>query len=493
MTTNQFPSLLGSKADFKRLYRLQVTELADYALFLIDPEGIVASWNVGVQAILQYTRGEFVGRPFADLFTPEDRRAGVHEQEMRTAAVRGRSADVRWHLRKDGSRVFIDGVLNAICEEDNQLVGFTKVMRDATARHDAEIALRDSEAFARSIVESSPDCVKVLDLEGRLQVMNQTGCRVMDIGDFKDWQDRAWVELWQGEDRAAARKAIEEARKGRQTIFEAASLSRKGNRMWWDVVVTPILDGQGRPARILSIARNITERKRAEEMMRRTHDDLAEFAHVVSHDLQAPLRSVRSYTQLLAKRYQGQLDETADTFISFILEGAKNMDELIRGLLHYAEFGGEEGEHQPVALSHIVDTVLIALKALIEETGARITCGDLPTVQGNPIQIQQVFQNLIGNALKYRSEAEPRIHIDCARKDGYWEVAISDNGVGIAPEHYDQVFLPLKRLHGSEIAGTGLGLALCKRIVERSGGRIWVRSAPGQGSTFRFTIPVKES
>ncbi len=354
---------LQSKVNIEQLYQFQVEELADYAMFLIDTDGVIASWNAGVRAVLQYEREDFIGRPLAELFTVEDRAAGMPEKEMATAAEQGRSSDVRWHLRKDGSRVFIDGVMNAVRDEDSQVVGLSKVMRDATKRHDAELALK------------------------------------------------------------------------------------------------------------------------------RSRDDLAEFAHVVSHDLQAPLRTMRSYAQLLSKRYQGKLDEDADIFLSFILEAARNMEELIHGLLQYAEFGEEE-ERQHLSLGNLLDAVLTALQAQIDETGAEIISGELPTLEINPRHVQQVFQNLIGNAIKYRSSAEPRIQIEASQNDREWVISVSDNGVGIAPEYYDRVFLPLKRLHGQEIPGTGLGLSVCKRIVERNGGRIWVESKPGRGSTFRFTIPI---
>jgi PAS domain S-box-containing protein len=310
-----------SETALERLYRLQVEELQDYALFLIDTDGVIANWNSGVGTILQYTRSEFVGKPFAELFVPEDRKAHAPENEMLTAARYGKSADVRWHVRKDGTRVFVDGTLYAV-RENNEVVGFTKIMRDATARHESEKALR------------------------------------------------------------------------------------------------------------------------------RSRDDLAEFAHVVAHDLQAPLRTMKSYAQLLAKRYRGQLDESADTFLAFMLEGANNMEALIAGLLNYSEFGGK-GAAVLVSLGEVVEGVVAALRIPKEECGAQITWGELPVVEVNPTHLRQLFP----------------------------------------PEYQQQIFLPLRRLHGHEIPGSGLGLAVCKRIVEIYEGRIWVHSIPGEGSTFYFTLP----
>ncbi len=492
MTPDPAISALAPNGDFGRLYQLQVEELADYALFLMDTGGKITSWNRGVRTVLQYEREEFLGKQIADLFTPEDRAAGAARAEMQTAFREGRSSDFRWHVRRDGSRVFVDGFLYSVLDEGGRVVGYSKVMRDATARHHGESALRASEAFARSIVESSPDSIKVLDLDGRLQSMNQAGCREMEIEDFDQCRGRIWLDFWEGEDRTAASRALQAARAGRQTSFEAFCASSKGTPKWWEVLVAPILDGEGKPARLLSISRDITQRKEAAKVMQRSHEDLAGFAHVVSHDLQAPLRTMRSYAQLLSKRYKGQLDASADTYISFMLEGAQNMEELICGLLHYAEFGEEE-ERERIALNDIVDRVVTTLKTPVDESGASITCGPLPELQVNPTQVQQVFQNLISNALKYRSAAEPRVHIAAEHEDRSWVISVKDNGVGIAPEHFERIFLPLKRLHGSEIAGTGLGLAVCKRIVEKNGGRIWVESRPGEGSTFYFTLAIVDS
>lgn len=487
-----FPSShVTGRADFERLYRLQVEELIQYALFLIDLDGTITSWNAGVEAILQYKRDEFVGLPLAHLFTPEDRAAGIPEQEIAKAAKEGRASDVRLHVRRDGSQVFVDGTLNAVRDDTGGLVGFSKVMQDATEKHNAEVALRDSEAFARSIVESSPDRIEVLTLEGKVQSMNQGARRYMEVDDTANYLGALWLTFWEGGTRTAAEQAVVEARAGRQSSFEGFCKTFKGKPKWWEVVVTPISDALGKPATLLCVSRDITDRRGAEQVLQRSHDDLAAFAHVVSHDLQAPLRTMKNYVQLLARRYQGQLDEEAHKFIGFILDGSENMEQLIQGLLRYAE-SGVDSDRQRVDLEHVIELVRMNLKTQIEESGAKIAHGELPCVNANPIQIQQLFQNLIGNAVKYRGQEEPRIYIHCDRINGSWLVSVSDNGVGIEREYYDRVFLPLKRLHGSEIAGTGLGLAVCKRIVEREGGRIWVESTPGRGSTFRFTLAAED-
>lgn len=491
MTKEQPIFPVGSNPDFERLYRLQVEELKTYALFLIDLNGVITSWNAGVEAILQYPREDFVGKYVAELFTPEDRAVKMPERELQKAAETGTASDVRWHVRKDGTRVFVDGVMTSVRDEGGRLIGYSKVMRDATAAHEAEQALRESDAFTRNLVEIVPICIKVLDLAGRTQMMNRASREELEIDDAAAYHDRLWIDLWEGEARTEAARVVETARSGKEATLEASRHTAKGTQHWLDATVMPIRDSAGKPFRLLVVTRDITDHRNAESLMKRSMDDLAEFAHVASHDLQAPLRTMRSYAQLLARRYQGKLDADADTFLTFMLDAAENMEQLIRGLLNYAEIAGEE-ERRRVAVSDAVQKATSGMKSLIEETAADIRVGDLPEVEGNPIQIQQVFQNLIGNALKYRGPAQPRIEIDSARDAAHWIFSVKDNGIGIAPEYHERIFQPLIRLHGTEIAGSGLGLAVCKRLVERNGGRIWLKSSPGVGSTFFFTIPIGE-
>lgn len=237
---------------------------------------------------------------------------------------------------------------------------------------------------------------------------------------------------------------------------------------------------------------HVAERERLVQELKRSNDELTQFAHVVSHDLQAPVRMVKLFSELLARRYRGQMDKTADEFISTIQESASSMETLIRTLLAYATVGQEPLRRRRVGLGSVVDAVVTTLQPTIEDLKAEISYGELPTVHGDRVLLQQLVQNLLENALKYAGENAPRVKIS-ARVDGrLWVVAVNDNGPGIAPEHQDAIFLPLKRLHGGEISGTGMGLAVCRRIAERHGGRIWVESRPGMGCTFCFTLPIRE-
>jgi len=246
------------------------------------------------------------------------------------------------------------------------------------------------------------------------------------------------------------------------------------------------------------LERRVAERtaelaERAEEL-KRSNVELQQFAYVASHDLQEPLRMVASFTQLLAKRYRDKLDDDARDFISYAVDGATRMQTLIRDLLAYSRVGTQGKPFAPTRCDEVLDRVLDSLKLAIEESGAVITRGPLPTVQADALQLGQLFQNLLTNAIKFRGEKPARVQISAERNGRAWKISVRDNGIGFSAEHGERIFVIFQRLHTkAEYPGTGIGLAICKKIVERHGGRIWVESSPGEGSTFSFTISAGES
>lgn len=251
---------------------------------------------------------------------------------------------------------------------------------------------------------------------------------------------------------------------------------------------------------------DVTEFKRAEETLARLNEDLRanaedlersngeleQFAYVASHDLQEPLRMVASYCQLLQRRYQDQLDEDANEFIGFAVDGANRMQRLINDLLAYSRVGTQGKPLEPTDCAEIVQQALMNLRVAIDESDARVTTDQLPTLPADATQLVQLFQNLIGNALKFRAEIAPEVHVGVRQVDGNWQFSVRDNGIGIDPQYAERIFMIFQRLHGAgEYAGTGIGLAVCKKIVERHGGQIWMESEPGQGTTFHFTLPTE--
>ena len=241
---------------------------------------------------------------------------------------------------------------------------------------------------------------------------------------------------------------------------------------------------------ILLAIEDATDRKRAEEALRTTNTELQHFAYALTHDLQEPLRMVVNFTELLRSEYAGKLGEDADKFISYSVEGAHRIEDLLKALLAYWEVAERDRDASAsIDCGAVLAKALLNLQAAIAESGAVVTYDPLPTVVAEEILLMQLFQNLISNSIKYRGEETPRIHVSAERATEVWLFAIRDNGIGIDPQDADRVFGLFKRLHGGEIPGTGIGLAICKKVVERQGGRIWVESEPGRGSTFKFTIP----
>ncbi|MFC2071827.1 ATP-binding protein [Chloroflexota bacterium] len=236
----------------------------------------------------------------------------------------------------------------------------------------------------------------------------------------------------------------------------------------------------------------ITERKQAEEALVRSNAELEQFAYIASHDLQEPLRMVTSYTQLLEKRYKDRLDADAHDFIGYAVDGATRMQRMINDLLTYSRVGTQGKDSLPTHCEDVLSQVAVNLKLAIEESGALVTHDPLPTVMADESQLVQLFQNLISNAIRYRNRESPRIHVSAEQKGDEWFFSVSDNGIGIESQYFDRIFQVFQRLHSGSHRGSGIGLAVCRKIIERHGGRIWVESEIGKGSTFYFTIPLKE-
>ncbi len=367
---------------------------------------------------------------------------------------------------------------------------------DITDRRLDQLELESSEARFRSIVSSTPSAMYLYQLheDGRLELTgaNPAADQIVGIAHsglvglsieeaFPALADTEIPDMY----RAVARGDI-----GSQTF----DIPYEDDRITGYFSVTVFRTELGTVAVDFI---DITDRKRAEEELLtrteelvRSNSELEKFAYIASHDLQEPLRMITSYTQLLARRYAGQLDAEADEYIEYAVDGAKRMQNLINELLVYSRVG-TMGEHFTTSdLEMVFDGVLKAVEVAVGESGATITHDPLPTVACDPTQIGQVLQNLMTNSLKFRGEEPPVVHVGAVRGEGRWTFSVRDNGMGIEPTYFDLIFVIFQRLESrAEYPGTGMGLAICKRIIERHGGEIWVESAPGEGSTFFFTLP----
>ena len=366
------------------------------------------------------------------------------------------------------------------------------------ARTQAERDLRQSEARFRSLTGLSSDWYWEQDEEFRLTFLSsrfveRTGIDPAPFIGRKRWEETA-PNLTESD---WARHKAQLERHEPFFDFEMERVGPDGNSVWLSITGEPVFEGREfRGYR--GVGTDITDRKRAQSVLRAAYDELArsnaelqQFAYVASHDLQEPLRMIGSYTQLLERRYGDKLDADAREFMDFIVDGAARMKQLIEDLLAYSRVGTRGKELRPIASQSALDRALINLRASIESSDAQITHDALPEVSADDTQLVQLFQNLLGNAIKFRKKDEPlRIHVGVQEADDDWRFSVSDNGIGIEAPYFERIFMVFQRLHTrDEYPGTGIGLAICKKVVDRHRGRIWVESAPGKGSTFFFTLP----
>lgn len=408
----------------------------------------------------------------------------------------------------------------------NQIAGAIVNSQLYAQRKQAEEALRQSEATNRALLNAIPDMMVRMDKDGvYLDVMPPQDFPMYISPDGivgKNIRDMLPEEV--------AERSMQQLgaalRTGETQVIEFQLPVMPGSDEMGDYEGRYVACGEDE---VLIIIRNISERKRAEAKLSmiaaelaRTNDelaienserihfeealrehaselersnaDLAQFAYIASHDLQEPLRMVSSYTQLLARRYKGKLDSDADEFIGFAVDGVTRMQGLINDLLEYSRVGTRASVSESTDSNQAFANATANLRAAIEESGATVTHDDLPTVEVDPFQLTQLFQNLIGNAIKFRRDFAPCVHVSAQREGSEWAFSVRDNGIGIDPEYTVRVFAIFQRLHTrEEYAGTGIGLAICKKIVERQGGRIWVDSEPGEGSIFTFTVSATRS
>jgi PAS domain S-box-containing protein len=611
--------------DCEETYGMLLDEIQDYAIFMLDPEGTVVSWNAGAERIKGYRGEQIIGHNFSCFFPPEDIKSGRPEEVLRMTAASGRHEYEGMRVRKDGSRFLASIIFTALRDPAGNLRGFSEISRDLSER-------KESGAKYRGLLEAAPDAMVVVNQSGEivllnLQVEKQFGYRrdelvgqkvkniipegfaerlladgtrtaadalaqqigmgieltgrrkdgsifpieimlsplesaegILVTAAVRDISVRKIAEKHLAQMESRYRGLLEAAPDAMVVVTQAGEIvllnvqaeKRFGyhrdeligqpvtniipegfaERLIADSLRSPAdalgqqigtgiellgrrKDGSNFPIEIMlsplegdkgivitAAIRDITIRKNAEanllqkmEELNRSNEELGQFAYIASHDLQEPLRMVASYTQLLSSRYKGKLDSDADEFIAFAVDGANRMQRLIQDLLAYSRVGTIGRDLRDTSSEEALQEALINLSSTIEESGARVSHDPLPTVQADEMQLVQLFQNLVGNAIKYQPPGVPRVHISAAKNGGEkWIFSVQDNGLGIDPQYFARIFGMFQRLHKrEEFAGTGIGLAICKKIVERHGGRISVESQPGQGSTFRFALAGSEA
>lgn len=474
----------------------ELLESAPDAILEIDSEGRIAFLNRMAEQLFGYTRKELLGQA-VEVLVPETlreahkrRRIQYLNQPVTRPMGSGLKLEVR---RKDGSRFPVEISLSPVKSSTGSHV--TAIIRDVTERREAEKSQREGEQRFRLMIEAVKEyAIFTLDLEGGVVSWNAGAQRIKQYT-AEEIIGKHFSIFHPPEDRDVKPAQIIEIVKATGKFEEEGWRVRKdGSRFWANVVITAVRDPAANIVGFLKVIRDLADRKQAEDLIKRTNEDLKQFVNVASHDLQEPLRMITNYTQLLAREYKGKLDKQAEQFIAFAVEGALRMEALLKGMREYWQASEHAEDHAAVHCSEALKEALLNLQESITNSGAVVTHDSLPVVRAEEVLLVQLFQNLIGNAIKYRSEEPPQVHISARKNDmRQWVFSVKDNGIGIDPHYAEKIFGMFERLHGSDYPGTGMGLAICRKVVERLGGRIWVESMPGCGADFKFRIPMEQS
>jgi len=494
-------------------------------IVLTDETGRITTWNRGMEAITTLAASDILGRPAWEI------QAEIVDADWAGPDYRKRYRAVWDRVLKEGAYPHYNRLLDVQIRTPNGEVRYLQqslftiptrrgyrvgcIMRDVTERRreerEKEMLLQRIEAersILRSVLEQMPEAVMIAEApSGRIILDNKQLlqiCRLpvdldIDVAKAPSWSAYGYhpdgrpygIEEW----------PLFRALHRGEVIVDEEIRVRRGDETLGCISVraAPIRDAGGAIQGAVVLAADITRRKRAEELLeersrdlQRSNEDLERFAYAVFHDLLEPVRMITSYAQLLARRYRGKLDADADEFVGFIEQGGRRMHDLITDLLAYSRVSTRQQPLVPTDTETVLAEVQQNLQFTLQEAGAEVTHDPLPAVLADPTQLRQVFQNLIANAVKFRREGvPPRVHVAAERDGGMVRFSVADNGIGIDPQYFDQIFVVFRRLHAQmEYEGTGIGLAIVKRIVERHGGRIWVESEPGRGSTFFFTLPA---
>ena len=468
---------------------------------LLSPDGILLEANRTALDVIAARAEDVVGLPFWD--TPWWTHSAAVRQRLREAVAEAAGgALVRFEtetVSAAGQTVNVDFSLKPMRDAEGRVVLLIPEGRDITEAKRTAARLHESEETFRRAFEYSGIGMALVGLDGRFQRVNRALCQIVGY-DEAELLGLTFQAITHPDDLDTDLALARELAAGERESYalEKRYIRRDGDLVWILLHGSLVRGDAGEPRFFIAQVQDVTARKASEAALAQRTAELAhsnaeleQFAYVASHDLQEPLRAVASFTALLAERYGDRLDERAHAWIRHAAEGARQMQSLIADLLALSRVGSEARPFVATDLDAVLAETLRALAPVVAESGAVITADSLPTVSGDPRQLGQLLQNLLGNALKFRrADAPPRIHVGAWLDDDVWTLSVRDDGIGVDPRFVDRIFVIFKRLHTrDEYPGTGIGLAICKKIVERHGGRIWVEPVDGGGADFRFTIP----
>ena len=476
-----------------------IVRSSDDAILSKDRNAIITSWNVGAQRLYGYTPDEAVGQSVAILIPP-DRRG--EDMEIVDRILAGERLDhyETERIRKDGVRIRVSLTASPIHDESGRIVGVSTQARDIS---ETSRALRHAEQRFLSAFQDAPVGMAVFSADpDSLGVVQQANAEMTRLLGYTEDELKSISpgDLTHPADAAIEQQLIRELAAGERSSYGIEKRNRHKDGHWiWVWATVSLLDAEEPPRLALVHVLDITERKRAEAELRlvrqnleRSNDELDQFAYVASHDLKEPLILLSAYARMLDERYSEGLTDEGRTFLSHVRSEADRMKAMIDDLLDYSRL--ETRAEKPVAvdLAESLETALRTLAPKLEEEDAQVHVdGQFPLVEGSPTQFERLFRNLISNAVKFRGKEPPRIEVRGVQGDDEWTIEVHDNGIGIDPAKSEKVFEVFQRLHSQDAyAGTGMGLAICKRIVERHGGRIWVEPGESGGTIVRFALPA---
>ena len=484
----------------ERVFRRLVDSVEDYAIFLLTPEGYVASWNPGAERIKGYKADEIIGQHFSKFYTAEDLAAGKPAHELQVAGQVGAYEDEGWRLKNDGSRFWANVVITRILDDDGRLAGFGKITRDLTERKYAE------NQYRRLIEGVTDYAIYSLDYSGHVTSWN-SGAQRLKGYKADEIIGQHFSKFYTPEDAANGLPARVLEIASREGHFEGEGwrVRKNGERFWSSVVVTPIRDEGGELIGFSKITRDVSDRKAMLDQIQRhsqelearvkereqTNAELEAFSYSVSHDLRAPLRAIEGFSDIIMEEYAGKLPPEVKEHLQQIVAAAARMNRLVQDLLNYSRLSRIELQAVPV---NVRAAVMDACNQLDPELRSKVTvlADSNLKVRAQGAVLRQVLFNLLSNGLKFtKPGSPPKVEVKALEQDGFVQVQVKDEGIGIAPQHRERIFRVFERLHNAEeYPGTGIGLAIVKRGITGMGGTVGLKSELGKGSTFEIHLPA---